>query len=710
MSGPALSPVAAADARPSSTFPSRVLERLLALPVSAQATLAFCTYLAIAIHLTWPMPSDPADIFYGGIGDPIGALATMREHAENFRPPYFPGTLHDFNAPGGLEVPWVRSLASLPSVTVVFVLSTAFSEVVAYNLYLLLAYPLSGLAAFLLARKLTGNGWIGLIAGFAFAFYPYAIIKGHGHYDFAHGWPLVLAVWRMLELMENPTRRNGFWAGLAVLFAMAWTPYYILLAGVAYLSLVLVSLGLAARRGELLAQLRGQLVPAALVSVFLVVFLGLSELAAAGQGLRTHEIAALNAYSARAYEYVVPHGANVLVGDRTAPWIADHLHGSNYSESTLYLGVSIIVLALVGLVAALRGAFGGPLRRTAIALAVLAFAAVLFSAPPEGRVLGVTLPFPSHFVTEITSTWRVYARFVIVAMLAVTLLAALGIWFLIRARAAWLRAGILAVVATIVVVDLAPRGQGTNPLGGPPIASALARLPQGIVAQYPLVPAELSLYDDIFYQQYYDKPMLNGYQTDSREEARALALADPSNPRTGPGLASLGVKYALVFNSLASAALPPFSSDFKLIAQDESGRIYRVSPSGRGIPTGAVAEDGFDRTENGPTGSYNWLLKPRGTISVTAACRRCAGTLFMRVTSFARPRTVVVHDSRGRILVRRRVIANTALRMPLTVSRSAAVTISTTPGPEPIAATLPAAKDTRSVSVAVRDLRFEARK
>jgi hypothetical protein len=689
--------------------PSTIYERLRTLPVAAQAALAFCAYLALAVDLTWPMPRDPGDIFYGGIGDPIGSLATMREHAENFRPPYLPGTLNDFNAPEGLSVPWVRSLASLPSVTVIFVLSISFSEVVAYNIYVLLAYPLSGLAGFLLARKLTKNSWVAVIAGFAFAFYPYAIIKGQGHYDYVHGWPIVLAVWRMLELMEKPTRSNGFWAGLAVLFAMAWTPYYILLVGVAYLALVLVALGFAAHDRDLHAHVRAQAVAAGMVSVFLVGFLGLSRLADAGQGLRTHGIDALNVYSARVYEYFVPHGANVFVGDRTAPWIADHLHGSNYSESTLYLGLSVLLLALVGLVAAVRGAFGPQLRRVAVALAVLAFAAVFFSAPPEGRILGATVPFPSHFVTEVTSTWRVYARFVIVAMLAVSMLAALGAWVLVRSRPPWLRAVGLAAIATIVVLDLAPRGQGTNPLVGPSIARTLARLPDGIVVQYPLVPAVESLYEDIFNQQYYDKPLINGYQADSSEEARALALADPSNPRTGPGLASLGVKYALVFNNTASAKLPPFSSDFKLVAQDASGRVYKLDPSGSGIATAAVAGEGFNRAESDTSGSYNWLLRSRGTIDLTAACQRCSGTLHMRLTSFARPRTVLIRDARGRTLARRRVTDTTAVRIPLTVARSAAITVLASPGPQPVAATLPGSTDPRSVSIAVRDLRFEAR-
>jgi hypothetical protein len=294
-------------------------------------------------------------------------------------------------------------------------------------------------------------------------------------------------------------------------------------------------------------------------------------------------------------------------------------------------------------------------------------------------------------------------------MLALSLLAALGLSALVRRRSRGMRAGVLIALAVVIALDLAPRGLRTNPIREPTIYRALKPLPEGIVAEYPLVPAAESTYDDLFDQQYHGMPILNGYQQGSPEEARALALADPSLPSTGPGLASLGVRYVVARNLPANGKLS-FSSDFRLIAQDASGKLYRVAPTHKGIATSAVASDGFDSPEQDAQGRFSWLLKRRGTIAVTAACRRCAGTLFMRLSSFAQPRTVTALDARGRVLARRRVVDGAVLRLRLWVARSSHVTIVTSPGPQPISQTLLGSRDPRSVSINVRDLRFEARR
>jgi len=201
---------------------------------SAGIPLLAVAYLAVALWLTWPMPKDPRHFFYGGLGDPFGALALLREMAQNGRPPFLPGTLHDLAAPEGYDVPWVRGLASLPSSALLYGLALCLGPVAAYNVFAVLAFPLTGIATFLLARRLSGDAVAAAVAGFAFAFFPYATIKGFGHYELAHGWVLVLALWRLLVLTERPSMRNGVFAGLAAIFAMSWTPYFILLTGVMF--------------------------------------------------------------------------------------------------------------------------------------------------------------------------------------------------------------------------------------------------------------------------------------------------------------------------------------------------------------------------------------------------------------------------------------------------------------------------------------------
>ncbi len=61
---------------------------------------------------------------------------------------------------------------------------------------------------FLFVRRLTGHLWISLLAGWAFAFYPFAVVTAE-HPAFVHGWPFVLLAWRVLEIWGSPPLGMG---------------------------------------------------------------------------------------------------------------------------------------------------------------------------------------------------------------------------------------------------------------------------------------------------------------------------------------------------------------------------------------------------------------------------------------------------------------------------------------------------------------------
>jgi hypothetical protein len=690
------------------TATSRISLKRFSLSDRTVGLLAFVAYVVMAVHLTWPMPKDPGRLFYGGVGDPFGSLAVLREMVQNGRPPFLPGTLHDFAAPGGLPVPWIRGLASLPTSLLLYVLAVLFGPIAAYNIFAFSAYPLTGMATFLLARRLSGNAWAAAIAGWAFAFFPYAVIKGHGHYELVHGWVLVLVVWRALVLAERPSIRNGVFAGLATVFAMAWTQYFILLAGVAYATLTIATLFIAGRERELRRQLAPQAVAAGLIVVYLVVFYVLSVYADVGQGLRTHSVAELNAFSARPYEYVVPWAGQPLFGTGTGPWLARHIHGSNAAESTLYLGISMIVLALFAIGTALGGRLGSRDRRMVLILAIVALVAAWVSAPPEGVILGHTLPFPSKFISDVTSTWRVYSRMVSVVMLAVALLGAIGLAFAVRGRSTGVRTLILIVAAVAVVrLDLWPQPQGVNPTGTQPIYQQLARMPRGIVAAYPLLESAES-YGSMFDQQWYDMPILDGFEEGSAADQRAQQIADPSQPSTASRLAALGVRYALSVASPDGETMK-FGSGFALLRRQGALTLYRVQPQSRRTPMAAFTITGFDPAEQGARGPFQWMTGKTGTIELDGACAACVGTVEMVLESLGHSRVVQVTDQWGSVLQRKRVTsAESRIAVPVRFSRQSKLTISTTPGPIAVRMVLPTSRDPRSVSISVRDVRLTA--
>lgn len=675
-----------------------------------ELVLAFGIYLGFACYFTWPLVTDLSHIFYGAAGDPYGTMAFYRELVAHNHNPFLPGTISQFNAPEGQPIPWTRDLASMPGVGTQYLLTTVFGTIPANGLYALMGYTLTGVVTFAFVRHLTRNVWAALIAGWAFSFYPYAILNGQGHDDNIQGWVLVLGIWRMVELMRRPSRRNAILAGMAVVFGMWWSPYFILLGGVAYVAAAAACLVVAWHAGRL----RGAIGPQAITAAIVVVFLGflglLSTTGPSGNslGVRTNGVEEFNTYSARPLEYVLPDAQSPLFGGDTAHYLATHIHGSNPSEATLYVGITTILLALIAFAAFVRRKLERGLGGAVLLLSLVVVAALVTSAPPEVRLLGTLIPFPSHFISQITSTWRVYARFVIIVMLGLSVLAGIGLHALTRGRVWWVQVAILLCASVAVPLDLWGRLVGrTNTIETPHVYAALAREPFGLVAQYPLTPSGYNLYDELFFQNAGGKPLINGYPEGTAEERRALSLANLAESSTASRLATLGVRYIVVESTppsygLASPGKP--GRGFRLLFEEPYANLYLVTakPSSSAL---AADGEGFSVNETTPTGNFSWMVQPRGTIEVAGACTHCSGVLTMTLISFARPRTVVVSTVGGRVLAQRSVTGPTRISVPLEFSGHTAVNLKATPGPQSIAKTIGTA-DPRSVSVQVGDLEF----
>lgn len=705
--------VSRADAVRSAGAPA---ERLLALARERanvlQVLLALALYFGFACYFTWPMIKDLGHTFYGAAGDPYGTMAFYRELVAHHHNPFLAGTIAQFNAPAGQAIPWSRDLASFPGILTQYLLTAAFGAIPANDLYALLGYTLTGLVTFLFVRRLTGNAWAGLIAGWAFAFYPFAVLNGQGHDDFIQGWVLVLGVWGMVELAQRPSRRNAVLAGLAIVLGMAWSPYFILFGGVVYAATAVSALAIAWRGGQLRAVVRPHAITAGIVLAFLAV---LALLATGPQGnslgVRTNGVEQFNTYAARPLEYVLPDARSPLFGSDTVHYLATHLHGSNPSEATLYLGITTLALALAAFWALVRRRLTGALGVAVLLLTVVACAAAVTSAPPEARLLGVLIPFPSHFIAKVTTTWRAYSRFVIVVMLAVSVLAGVGLHVLSRGRSWWVKAVIVLAAATLVPLDLWSRLAGrTNTVVVPRVYLALASQPVGLVAQYPLTPVGYNMYNELFFQYVHKMPLINGYLEGSAEERRALSLADIAAPTTASRLAALGVRYVVAESTPPGYGLPPLGKPgrgFKLLYSEPYASLYRVTaaPSEEALP---ATDTAFADDEVTPTGTFNWLEHPQGGIDLAGPCSRCRGTFTMTVTSFARPRTVVL-SSRGRVLTRLTVTtAPTHVSVPLEFSRHTVLALAAIPGPQSVKATI-GTNDPRSVSVQVSNLEFTAR-
>jgi hypothetical protein len=681
-------------------------ERRLHLPALTrrrQSLLAFAGYLAFALYTTWPWILHPTDTVYGVVGgDLTSGVASFQEYAREWQPPFFPGHLQYVNAPEGLPTDWALHLAAVGSDSVLWVLSVAFGGIAAFGILAVLGFTGSAFAMFLFARAFTGHAGVAFVVGIAFGFWPYTYTTGWTWPQYTQTWVFVLVLWRMLVVAQKPTLRNGIFAGLAAAAAMSWLHYYLLIGGVLYATLSALVIMHAAVCRQLMRQLAAQAAGAMIVVALVVGLLTAARMNGySGIPVRTEAEAITN--SARPLMYVTPGPNSPVFGDLTGPYLMKKFAGpmgqpptpANYAD--IYLGVSLLILALVGAWLTTRRVWN--LRRAALSdreatvgltALILGIVGLAWSAPPKVAVLGFLIPMPYSLLTRFTEVFRVAHRFAIVVMLAACLLAALALGRLVRGRSLRLQAAILAAVALIFTVDLradpVPR---ISWIVQPDLYKVLARQPSGIVAQYPLSPQAIALNEESLRAGLDKHPIFDGFGVGSASGGRKIELTFLLARRTVPDLAGYGVRYVIVRHAIPGPALPRVRQrvpGLRTIASDGKATLYRVVAPPPLFTS--YAGNGFHTTEGKDPG-VRWLAENGSHLDLFARCRPCSGHVSLRMGSFARPRLLVIRDEAGHVVLRRTIANSTdrggqRVRVPVRFSGQSFLSFSTDPPPEPV--------------------------
>jgi hypothetical protein len=101
-----------------------------------------------------------------------------------------------------------------------------FGVVAAFNLVYIALVAMSGHAAFLLVRRLTGRTLEAWIAGAAFAASPFLIARGTAHFSLVAAAPLPLFLLCLLKALEKGRRRDAILVGLVAGWAGYCDVYY----------------------------------------------------------------------------------------------------------------------------------------------------------------------------------------------------------------------------------------------------------------------------------------------------------------------------------------------------------------------------------------------------------------------------------------------------------------------------------------------------
>ncbi len=319
--------------------------------------------------------------------------------------------------------------------------------VAAYNWLVLLTFPLSAAAAYLLARHLALSPTAAAIAAMAYAFSPFHVAHAayHPHIAQTQWLPLyLLALWRCLDRASPgaiaflaaataAVTLSNFYGGLiaAVITPVAIAAYWFVgpTPSARPLALTVGTLAIIAAGGLAYASYAAGAVvadPAAFAFPRVDLF----------------------RYSAKWWSYLIPPVAHPMLGEAAQRLWAAVGVSVGLLEQQVSLGWGIVAL---GLIAILRWVPAGRIPQPASfayvpVLVVVAVAALVCSLSPERTFGAFTFVRPSALLYGVVPMFRSYARFGLVVQLMAALLAGIGVDRLLRAGTARARFACAALV------------------------------------------------------------------------------------------------------------------------------------------------------------------------------------------------------------------------------------------------------------------------
>ncbi len=567
--------------------PGLTAVRLRALALSPGA-LVFATATLLSLVVTYPVVFQFGTTIYGTPGDATGGVTSFWwwGYALTHGKSVFDNPLE--GVPLGSE--WATIPYLVLPLAVFGPLSAVIGAIASYNLLILSGFPLTAWAVYLLVRRLGFTSLASAFAGLAMAFAPYHVEKAQGHGNETHLEFVALALYFLVRWRQEGRKRFAALAGLMVGLQMWMDYYFTFILAVGLLVFFAASVAMPAEGFSRPSWLRRNILAGALMSIVAALFVPLTLLAFHRPGTGSlgseltvvhRDITELQVYSARPWEYIEPWHANPLVPAFITDWENLHLHGSNWTESTLFLGYTVMALAIVGL-AAKR-------ERFTVALSLgLGIAGFLMALQPNIHLLGVTIHGPSFYVYQLVTFFRVYARFSILVMLGAVILAAGGFSALQASKLAGRRKLVLVLPFLLLAVEFnnQPPSHVTEILPAPSEYTWLAGQPQGLLMEYPAAsgdPARL----EVEVRQYELYQMVHLHPTFLNEDPSLGAVAKAAaqlEPYYGPGvvarLKAYGVRYVFVHRQdyqQAGWALPTDVSGLTHVSTIDGVDVYTVN-------------------------------------------------------------------------------------------------------------------------------------
>jgi len=446
---------------------------------AAAAVVGFSVLVAV---VTWPQMARLDSV--PDLGDPLFSVWRIAWIAHQItRAP-----LHLFD--GNMFYPEHLTLALSDPVIVPGLMSAPLfwlgaHRVAAYNLLFLSGFALSGATTYLFVRALTGRRDAGIVAGIAFAVYPYRF-EHYSHLELQMTMWAPLALWGLHRSLARGRLGDGLGTGLAFALQTLSSLYYGLFLLV-YMSVVGLVLWLA--RGRPLAPIRalaaGGIIAGLLIAPVAVEFVRNRPV------FSERDSGAVEFYSAVAADYLKPHERSRLY----STWSE-----GGRAERQLFPGFMVFALAVVALWPPVR-----PVRLAYAAAMIVAFDGSLGAH-------GIIFPYLREFVPPFRGL-RVPARFSIFVGLTFAVLAGFAVRRLAERWPRW-RLAIVGMAAGLVIADMSPRLELVPVWNDPPpIYGTLSSSAPAVLAEFPAPPDWRAFWWDarfIYFSTFHWQRLING--------------------------------------------------------------------------------------------------------------------------------------------------------------------------------------------------------
>ncbi|MSO83274.1 MAG: hypothetical protein EXQ53_08275, partial [Acidobacteria bacterium] len=184
-------------------------------------------YGVVAVAFTWPLTPQIGTHFTGSPAGDTGVYVWnqwvfQHEILEHGNLPYFTDKIFSLSGRANLSLhnyTAFQDLVALPLMGWLGVVAT-------FNLVYLLMTVLTGYAAFLLARDVTGRDMESWLAGLLFAWSPVLVTRSGGHFSLVAAAPLAIFLLLLLRAAERQRLRDAFALGATVWWAASTDAYY----------------------------------------------------------------------------------------------------------------------------------------------------------------------------------------------------------------------------------------------------------------------------------------------------------------------------------------------------------------------------------------------------------------------------------------------------------------------------------------------------